>query len=146
MKLKLRRTRYLPDRTIGQLYVNDEFFCFSMEDKVRDDPNPTTKEHEGKVYGETAIPEGIYRVTLEQSPRFGENTITIHDVPSFSGIRIHSGNGPADSLGCPIIGYKLTKDNSTIAFGTTRPCVTDLKEKLKQALKTEKVEIHVVNM
>lgn len=145
MKLKIRRNRYLPDRTIGQLYVNDEYFCFTMEDKVRNDPNPTTREHEGKVYGETAIPEGIYRVILDHSPKFGENTITVLDVPSFAGIRIHSGNGPHDSLGCPIIGYKLGKDN-LIAYGTTRPAVQDLKNKIRDAIKAgEGVELHVVN-
>lgn len=124
----------MEDRTIGQVYVDDEFFCFSLEDKVRKGE---------KVYGETAIPEGRYRVTLEDSPRFGNDTITIHSVPNYSGIRIHSGNGPRDTLGCPLLGYKLTKD-FRIAFGTTRPAVQDLKEKIRKA--TDEVSIDITSV
>lgn len=133
MKLKLLRSRLLEDRTIGQVYVDDVFFCFSLEDKVR-------KE---KVDGETAIPEGRYKVTLEDSPAFGHDTITINGVPNFSYIRIHSGNSPSDTRGCPLVGYKLTKDN-LIAYGTTRPAVQDLKEKIRKA--TDEVTIDVVSM
>lgn len=134
MKLKLLRTRMLPDRTIGQLYIDDVFFCFTLEDQVRAGE---------KVYGETAIPEGRYKVTLEKSPKFGDNTITINCVAGFDGIRIHSGNSPADTKGCPLIGYKLTKDN-LIAFGSTRPAVADLKEKIKNA--EGEVVIDIVHM
>ena len=57
-----------------------------------------------KVYGETAIPRGTYKVDITYSPRFGRRTIEIKDVPHFTGIRIHSGNSSIDSEGCPIVG------------------------------------------
>lgn len=123
MKLKLLRTRFFEDHMIGQLYVDDEFFCFTLEDAIR----------ETKIKGQTAIPEGRYLVSLETSPRFGENTITIHNVPGFVGIRIHGGNTHMDTEGCPLLGYKLTKDFSGIVGGTSKPAVRDLKEKLKKA-------------
>lgn len=121
MKLKLLRTRLFKDRTIGQLYVDDEFFCFTLEDPVR-------KE---KIDGDTAIPEGRYRVSLEDSPKFGPNTITVHNVPGFTGVRMHAGNTAKDTRGCPLLGYRLTKDFTAIAGGTSRPAVADLKLKLK---------------
>lgn len=146
MKLKVIRNRFLEDRTIGQLYINEDFFCFTLEDVIREDPDPSTPQNEAKVYAETAIPEGRYKVSLVTSPKFGENTIYLHDVPGYTGILIHGGYGPANTAGCILVAYKLTKDNFT-NYSTSKPCLQDLKEKVKQATKDgEKVEIDVVSM
>lgn len=122
MLLKLLRNRFTEEYTTGQLYVDDQFFCFTLEDKVR-------KQGE-KVYGETAIPYGMYKVTLDLSPRFGPDTIFIHDVPGFEGIRIHSGNTSRDTLGCIIVGYRITEEG-VIVPGTTRNCLLDLKQHIR---------------
>lgn len=104
---------------------------------------PGKKVEDWKVAGETAIPTGIYDVTLEDSPRFGPETITIHKVPGFSYIRIHSGNTAKDTEGCPIVGFRLTKEN-LIAYGTTKPAVSELKTRIREALaKGSKVRITV---
>lgn len=130
MNLKLLRARKLPTRTIGQLYIDDEFFCFTLEDVVREvEGQPVEK---WKVFGETAIPVGRYKVSLETSPRFGPDTITLNGVRGFSGVRMHSGNTEADTEGCLIVGYKLSKD-AIIQPGTTRPALRDLKEQIKKA-------------
>lgn len=131
MNLTLLRTKFFPTHTVGQLYIDDELFCFTLEDVVREVPGKDVKEW--KIAGETAIPTGKYKVTLEDSPRFGPETITIHDVPGFSYIRVHSGNSAKDTEGCPIVGFKLTKEN-IIAFGTTRPAVAELKAKIREGL------------
>lgn len=139
MKLKLLRTKLKEDLTNGQLYINDEFFCFTLEDKVREkDGVPVEK---WKVKGETAIPRGIYEVTLEESPRFGPDTITINKVPGFSFIRIHSGNNPTDTEGCVIVGFRLG-DNGVILPGTSRPAVAELKRRIRAS--NEKVTIQIV--
>ena len=146
MKLKLRRNRFFEDRTIGQLYIDEELFCFVLEDVVREDPNPDTPHNEAKVYAETAIPEGRYKISLVNSPKFGENSIYLHDVPGYTGILIHGGYGPANTAGCLLVAYKLDKNNF-LNYATSKPALQDLKEKIKQALKDgDKVEIDIVSM
>lgn len=131
MELLVLRNRAYKTHTIGQLYIDGEFFCFVLEDVVRVDPKPTTPENEGKVHGETAIPEGKYKVTLETSGRFGVDTPTLQNVPGFKYIRVHAGNTAKDTEGCLILGYRLA-DNGVIAPGTSKPAVLDFKGRLKR--------------
>ena len=146
MRIKVRRNRFLEDRTIGQLYIEEDFFCFTLEDVIREDPDPSTPHNEGKVYGETAIPEGRYKISLVNSPKFGENSIYLHDVPGYTGILIHGGYGPQNTAGCLLVAYKLTKDYFT-DYKTSKPALLDLKEKIKEAIKEgDTVEIDIVNM
>ena len=71
----------------GKLFVDKLFFGETLEDKDR------YLEFDGdKVFGDTAIPRGRYRVTLSPSQRFGRVMPEIHDVPDFTGVRIHGGN------------------------------------------------------
>jgi hypothetical protein len=113
------------------LSVDGSPFCFSLEDAVREVPGEPVEKW--KVYGKTAIPSGRYRVTLETSDRFGPDTLTINGVPGFKSIRMHSGNTEIDTDGCPLLGYSVNADG-TIAFGTTKTAVRDLKAKVKTAI------------
>lgn len=111
MKLKLYR-KFLGNKyTIGKLFVNDEYICDTLEDVVRS---------EGiKVYGETAIPCGVYEIVLTMSPRFKKILPLLLDVPHFEGVRIHTGNTEKDTGGCILVGYNKVKGkviNSKIAF------------------------------
>lgn len=98
MKFEVVRYEYLEDRTIGKLFIDEKEFCLTLEDRVR----PPGE----KVYGETAIPEGTFTVTLEPF-RGDESKIYpyLHDVPLFSGVCMHGGNKPEDTLGCILVGY-----------------------------------------
>lgn len=138
MNLKLLRTKVYPTHTSGQLYIDDEFFCFTLEDVVREVESKSVSEW--KVKGETAIPRGVYAVGLEDSPRFGPDTITLFRVPGFTHIRIHAGNTDKDTEGCIIVGYKIT-DKGVIVPGTTRPAVADLRTRIK---KSQPVTIQVI--
>ena len=133
MELILKRTRFRDYITTGQLYVDGAYFCFTLEDKVREVPNQPVETW--KVWGETAVPSGLYMITLEDSPRFGPETITLNNVPGFSKIRIHAGNTQMDTEGCIIVGYRV-RDDGIIVPGTTRPAVADLKRLVKSANKT----------
>jgi hypothetical protein len=62
MELKLVRDICGAECTLGQLYVNGEFGCYTVEDVVR--PGGV------KVHGKTAIPDGTYRVVVTYSERF----------------------------------------------------------------------------
>lgn len=130
MNIKILRARKLPTRTIGQLYINDELFCFTLEDVVREVAGQPVEKW--KIKNETAIPVGRYKITMENSPRFGPDTITVNNVVGFSGVRVHSGNNENDTEGCIIVGYKLTPE-AMIKFGTTKTALADLKTILKRA-------------
>lgn len=140
MELVLKRTRFRDNITTGQLYLNGEFLMFTLEDKVREKPGVPVQSW--KVHGETAIPTGIYRVELEDSPRFGPDTPTLRNVPGFSYIRIHAGNTEKDTEGCIIVGYKVREDGIIIP-GTSKPAVNDLKALIRRA--NEEVTIKIVN-
>lgn len=103
LKLELVRKEFTDEATLGELYLEEDFFCFVLEDKVR----PLGE----KVPGETAIPEGKYQVLLTQSPRFKRVLPLLIDVPGFDGIRIHPGNTADDSSGCLLVGDEI--DRST---------------------------------
>jgi hypothetical protein len=94
--------------TIGQLsYIGlsgkNMPLCNTCEDKVRNIPT------EPKVPGETAIPAGRYKVTLQYSPHFKRELPYLHDVPYFEGILIHAGNSAKDSKGCILVGENKVK-------------------------------------
>jgi hypothetical protein len=105
VELKLTRDWPLLDRTIGRLYDDEEFLNFTGEDPVR-------KREEGKIYGNTAIWPGVYRVTLSYSNRFKRILPEILGVPDFTGIRFHgaSPKKPVEfsTLGCICVG--MSKD------------------------------------
>lgn len=144
MQLQLFRVRFHETRTVGQLYIDGELFCFTLEDKVREIPGQAVEKW--KVQNETAISAGTYAVTLELSPRFGPDTISLNRVPGFSGVRVHSGNTEHDTEGCIIVGHRLN-DDGTIKFGTTKPALLDLKGKLKRAvLEGQKISLEIRNI
>ena len=106
MQFKLHR-RYLgPEYTIGSLFINGEYLCDTIEDKVRDLNKDGDLDDPGeeKVYAETAIPYGTYAMDLTMSPKFQRLLPLVQDVPHFTGIRIHRGNTAKDSAGCIIPG------------------------------------------
>ncbi len=129
MELLLLRNRKYPTHTIGQMYVDGTYFCFVLEDVVREVPNQPVEKW--KVQNETAIPQGKYKAGLEDSRRFGPDTLTVFNVPGFLGVRMHSGNTDKDTEGCLILGYKIT-DTGLIVPGTTKPAVLDLKGLIKR--------------
>ena len=105
MKLTLKRIALRSTYTIGRLYVDGNYFCDTLEDTVRDlNKNGKFDNGEKKVYGKTAIPYGTYEIKWTYSPRFKKYTPQLMNVPSFEGIRIHSGNTSSDTEGCLILG------------------------------------------
>ncbi len=105
MKLTLKRIALRPTYTIGKLYIDDAYFCDTLEDTVRD-INKSGKFDNGeqKIKGKTAIPYGTYEIKWTYSPRFKKYTPQLMNVPSFEGIRVHAGNTSADTEGCLILG------------------------------------------
>ena len=116
MELLLKRKFKGEKYTIGDLYIDGEFFCHTIEDKVRNLPEkcPNTPKWlmckcKEKVMHETAIPAGIYKITLGESPKFKRILPIVHNVPHFLGILIHTGNTEEHSSGCIIVGKNTVK-------------------------------------
>lgn len=115
MKIILLREPSINGCTLGRLFLDGSFMCDMLEDVVR----PV------KVHGETAIPYGTYKVIAENSPRFGQDTLTLVDVPGYKYIRIHAGNTAADTEGCLLPGTRSgnTVTKSRIALDKIRSTV-----------------------
>lgn len=107
MLLHIQRKPSQDGATLGTLFVDGEFFCYTLEDPVR----ALGPHGEGKVYGDTAIPAGRYRVIIDFSQHFHKDMLHVLDVPGFDGIRIHGGNGAGDTLGCPLVGTAVDGTN-----------------------------------
>ncbi|SCX86284.1 hypothetical protein SAMN05216420_101138 [Nitrosospira sp. Nl5] len=129
MELRVERTDFSENSTIGKLYVDDQFECYTLEDKVR----PV------KIKGKTAIPTGRYEVIINHSQRFNRPLPLFLDVPDFVGVRIHPGNTAADTEGCILVGE--TKEEGFI--GQSKPAFERLFDKLKAASETEKIFIEI---
>ena len=137
MILKLKRIARKNTYTIGRLYINGERFCDTIEDVDRGllDSMPIEEIRTKKVYCETAIPQGIYKVSITYSPKYKQLMPLIENVKGFEGIRIHSGNYSTDSCGCIIVGL-----NTKVGM------VTDSKKtykKLFKILQAEKGDIFI---
>ena len=113
MNITLIRKYKLPTYTIGKLYIDEEYFCDTLEDKDRGltDSMTVSEISKIKIKKETAIPTGTYRVTITYSNRFKKNMPLINDVKGFEGIRIHSGNTNQDTEGCVLVGFNKVKGN-----------------------------------
>lgn len=103
MLLEVKRLYKKDIYTIGVLMVDGEKFSDTLEDKVRD------LNSEKKVYGETAIPAGKYKVVMSMSSKFKRVMPYLENVPQFTGIMIHPGNTPKDTLGCILVGENKKK-------------------------------------
>ena len=117
--MELYRKYKKSDYTIGKLYINGTYFCDTLEDTVR--PNGV------KVYGETAIPYGKYKVVLSYSPKFKRVLPEILSVPMFTGVRMHRGNWAKDTLGCILVGKNKVVGGLTESTDTEIKLISTLK-------------------
>lgn len=108
MKLKLLRYPSVSNYTEGKLYINGVYFCDTLEDTDRglDQSMSEFEIKRRKIYGQTCIPSGEYKVILNMSPRFKKILPRILDVKGFEGVLMHAGNTVQDSSGCILLGTK----------------------------------------
>jgi len=128
MYLQLVRESFTDKATEGKIFVNGEFECYALEDKDR-----SLEDGGEKVYGETAIPRGSYRLIITMSTRFKRELIEVLNVPGFLGIRIHSGNKSEDTEGCILVGSSNDKTDDNW-IGSSKSAYDKLHQKVKEAL------------
>lgn len=142
MKLRLERLWPKKDYTVGRLYVDDRLLCNTLEDRIVDkNKNGVFDGDEKKVYGESAIPYGTYKIIYNWSPKFGRNLPRLLNVPHFEGILIHPGNTAADSAGCILVGK-----NTEVGRLTNSRYISDELNKLidEAQQKGEPITIEIV--
>jgi hypothetical protein len=118
MKYEVLRISSGKDSTSGLLFeINNgkrTFLAYTLEDEQRD----------VKVWGETRIPAGTYKLTLRTEGgwhnkylnKFGamhKGMIWVQDVPGFEWILWHAGNTDENTAGCLLLGN--TQTNNRIA-------------------------------
>ena len=105
-KLLIERLWPKKDYIIGRLYVNDVFFCNTLENPDRGLRSYMTESQikSLKIAKYTAIADGQYKVILRQSPRFKRILPLILNVKGFSGVLFHAGNTVNDTAGCILVG------------------------------------------
>ena len=125
MIITIDRKYKKPTYTIGNLYINNKWFCNTLEDTDRGLTQAMTEfQISGiKIMHRTAIPTGTYLVSLDIfSPKFSKYPFYMEvcegklprlmDVKCFSGVLIHVADGPkgADLLsGCIGVGFNKIK-------------------------------------
>ena len=145
MEIHVKRIRQGKNSTLSELYVDDEFICYVLEDSVRDE----------KISGSTAIPAGRYKLAFRRYggmngrykrlfPDFHKGMIQLMDVPNFSYIYIHMGNNFSDTSGCLLVGktMKYDKDWNEYEIRKSRKAYIPLYKLL--AAMMEKNEVYVV--
>jgi hypothetical protein len=124
LEIEVNRKIRSKKSTIGELSVDGVFECYTLEDV----------EREEKIYGETAIPKGTYKVSVTMSNRFKRLLPLLQNVPGFEGIRIHPGNVAADTHGCILVG--TTKGIDQVL--TSKVAFAKLFAKIEAAIKDGK--------
>jgi hypothetical protein len=108
MEISVKRYHETKEYTIGRVFIDGQFECYSLEDQKQD----------VKVMHETRIPEGRYEIKLrtfgghhikykEKFPDFHKGMLWLQNVPQFKDILIHLGNGDDDSSGCVLLGSQV---------------------------------------
>lgn len=133
MELRLVREFLTAKSTTGRLWIDGEWFCWTLEDPVRP---PGVK-----IKGNTAIPAGRYQVIISFSNRFKRPLPLLLKVPMFEGIRIHPGNSAANTEGCLLVGYSRTTD----WIYESRRAFEDLFQRITTAANKEKIWISIEN-
>lgn len=101
--------RFIDDgeTTLGLLYLNTKFYCYTLEDTFREE----------KITGKTRIPAGTYRILFNKNltdltkkyraKPYTKGWFTWHlhlqNVPGFTGIYMHAGKNTGWTDGCILV-------------------------------------------
>jgi hypothetical protein len=143
MELTVKRFADNGDTTLGILYINEVFECFTVEDE----------ERAVKKKGETRVPNGKYNISLRKEggyharylKKYGsmhKGMLCVHNAPNwkiekdgmtFQYILIHTGNTDEHTMGClltndAVSGKTFTGSSSVDAYKGLYPKVAKALE------------------
>ena len=111
INLLLIRDTFSKKSTIGELFINGERICDTLENPWQDNQRNIS-----------CIPEGVYPVRL-RLPRESATRDYLHllvqEVPNRDFILVHRGNFPSQTQGCLLVGLGTEQDvvhNSVLAM------------------------------
>ena len=133
MVIKIVRHALKENYTIGRMMVDEQYFCDTLEDKDRGLDASMSEDmiRERKVYGQTAIPTGIYSVGVTYWAKHRCNVPYLTKVKGFSGIFIHAGVNASHTLGCILVGKNTAKGMLSQSQEHSRKLTTMIREALK---------------
>jgi len=142
MQITVQREVSRDEFTPGEMFINGEHFCWTLEDTIREIPGKMPVEW--KIYGKTAIPVGMYKVVINWSSRFKRQMIQLLNVKGFEGVRIHNGPTEKSTDGCILVHYERAPDKRLLDYN--RQAMLDLeKEVLKALTNKESVTLEIKN-
>lgn len=118
-EMTLNRMTFTDKSTVGELWIDGNLFCYTLEPTCRQGP---------KITGLTAIASKRYVIKMDYSNRLGRKMPFLQDVPDFEGIMIHPGNIPSDTHGCILVGQTKGVDyvgESRAAFDRLLPIIVE---------------------
>lgn len=146
MEIQVKQIRQGKNSTLSELYIDDEFICYVLEDSVR----------EVKIKGSTAIPAGRYKLGFNRYgamngrykrlfPDFHKGMIELTGIPNFSYVYIHIGNIYADTSGCLLVGktMKYRKRDDEYEIYQSKEAYISLYERLVAMMEKGEVFIEV---
>ena len=111
INLLLIRNTFSKESTVGELFINGERICDTLENSWQDNQRNIS-----------CIPEGVYPVRL-RLPRESASRDYLHllvqEVPNRDFILVHRGNFPSQTQGCILVGLGTEQDvvhNSVLAM------------------------------
>ena len=111
INLLLVRDTFSDNSTLGELFLNGERLCDTLENPYLDNQRNIS-----------CIPEGEYEVRLRYPRESGTRDylhLLVKDVPDRDYILFHIGNRPSDTSGCILVGLSSSQDfvnNSRLAM------------------------------
>lgn len=145
MEIVQLRRLFSEHSAISDVYIGGERVCLFVEDTVRDVNMDGDLDDvalgEKKIYGETAIPYGRYRIVLEKSgyiynsykkasfwlgrgqagfEKIFKGMLMLTGIKGYSRVHIHIGNYVGDTLGCLLTGTtaNTAKDPYSVSGST----------------------------
>lgn len=154
MKIRVERRWKKPTYTIGRLYVDGIYYFNTLEDTDRGLKQTDSLSYikSRKVYQETAIPTGTYKITMNvTSPKYSASAWywnlckgkvpRLLDVPGWEGVLIHTGNNALQTAGCLLVG----KNTKVGQLTESKVCFQQLYKLMKSAAdKGEEITIEIV--
>lgn len=152
MELILVRDLATDQETTGKLYVDGEFFGYTLEDTIRIK----------KEYGDTCIPfRRDYKVKITWSPAFKRDlplvwtndkdfTVQNRNGDTWAGIRFHGGNHHMHTLGCILIARNRVSTPVVMDYKGTKYTFNhtingSLIDSLMNLIKTKTVKLSIVH-